>query len=470
MTAPTTGRSIRCEQCGSIFSVADLRPRSSEAFSQAHTCPFCSHRQSLADVHAELESYERDVEERADSASTQQELADRYSRVKSADKSLLVAGLLFFGIPSIGLATVLLLMSFGTISWQGTYEFLLDGSRSSPLYVGLFVFLAVAYAFWHFFPRGVRPGRRDVRELLGEQEIEVACPSCGAPGALRPGQAVEACAYCEAALVPSTQAARLGLDAAQHAEVKARLERCREGRRALARTSSPWLYIGTLSVVVVLGVFSPWVVWLCWGTWQMLFRETALKAWIAIPWALLFGSLLGIYYYASFLRQRRRTIVGALSGIAHQFNGEVFLHHRDRVTWLNEYWTDETEVHAFDGHFIGASAAVSTRGFPTLLIVDSKQLKVFVAAWVPGLSDAGGRHRPELPEEGQKANGILTAKGFHTRISAAGLYMSMSERNVEDIHRAKALSRELTTALPLAAQILESARARSAPRIPDWTS
>ena len=91
----------------------------------------------------------------------------------------------------------------------------------TPLLI-LPVFFLVGCIAWLYSGSG--PSARRVRA----GHVSVACPNCGARGELIAGQPAQVCGYCGTALVASAPLMERGIDAAELAYRRARLEEFRQ--------------------------------------------------------------------------------------------------------------------------------------------------------------------------------------------------------------------------------------------------
>ena len=108
----------------------------------------------------------------------------------------------------------------------------------------------------------------------------------------------------------------------------------------------------------------------------------------------------------------------------------------DVLSWLNQYWPAEYHRDWFHGSTRLESHAFSARGFPGLIIGDplaptiygfnsyrlsEPRVHLFIAAWIPGLSDGGNRPADASPEADKSLN-VLKTRGYDVAVNPAGLF------------------------------------------------
>jgi hypothetical protein len=409
-----SARNLRCSSCNAAFAV--------ERISATVHCPYCGHGQTFAD-YGELLAYEQAVQRRADKASEQAMIAASLEAWTSSSRSdpkrrLAVAYGFMIGLPILLALVLVAVDKIGLLpKTSGPGPALAIGAVS---YLGLAGFLV-----WSFTGR-IRSQKRQ----SGLRDIHVACPTCGAPGALTPGEAADNCAFCGAALIPSRAAMNQGVDAARLAAQQASLNRRRASREASAKAQNmgafayimPILIVGSMLLMIGGSAVGFSV--------QMLTGSEPYHPAIFLLWALTLAILGGSAVYCLRYRLRRDALRNGLEDIAKQLSGKVLFDADARLEWLNRYWIGEYERTGLGQSYVAAGAAISIADYNALIDIDLRtgqpapRVELLLAAWVPRVSDGqepSGRARDET----------LKHMGFHVRRTAGGLHAVASKEFID---------------------------------------
>jgi hypothetical protein len=448
---PDPIRSLQCERCGGAFE-ARLAP--------SLTCPFCRHRQSAQALQAELQGYQQAVDARVAAATVEvQHIAgwNRWHR-RSVQKSTWVALLLVAGVPIV-LAIVAIVLHQAGVLHPDAHPQVSFGIMGAS-YVGL-----IGYLIW--WAAGRKKGAQ-----VEMSDTQVACPSCGAPGTLTPGQVVAACAYCKAALVPSQTVMQRGLDAARQAHRAARIERFRTERRGMA----DMMKMSAHGLGYTLVVFGPMALMLLLAaiafSVEMLSGEEPFDPAIFGLWGMAAALVGGLAVYVIHHRSKKRAWHQAMGDLALQFRGTLITEIIGWVEWLNRYWPSEVPVSEIYKSSYGCAAALDAYGHPTLVLVDPtsmqnrvRRLELFVAAWIPGLSDGSGT-APEPTAHGGAARQWLREQGFAVSLCEAGLRLRADDATIQTLHRNPAAAHELAPVITAATTFAHAIGAEPATAIP----
>lgn len=344
------------------------------------------------------------------------------SRASNPARNLAMVYGLIFGIPLV-LALVLVGLHQANV-WsvsRGAMPALALGGGSA---LGV-----VLYLGWYF------TGRAHVRARKTELErARVACPDCGAPGMLTPGDAVDRCRYCDAALVPTQPIMASGVDAARVALRKAALDRRRAQRDAVARATNmgafailmPVMMIGSL-ILMVGGTAVGYSV-------QMARGKEAFHPGVLVVWALTIAIVGAVYVYRARKRQRRERLREALRDVVSQLGGAVITEVSERVAWLNRYWSGGYEQRNLFQTYVASGATVEVGGFAALVDVDLNASKpppridLFIAAWVPEVSEG---KQPSARVKDKALSGL----GFHVRKTEGGLVAHANQELLQAARR-----------------------------------
>lgn len=234
------------------------------------------------------------------------------------------------------------------------------GEVAAPLLMlpGCFLFACILWLY-----AGSGPAARRARA----GHVTVACPNCGARGELIAGQPAQLCGYCGTALVASAPSMAQGIDAAELAYRRARLEEFRQERLGIAGLArydmSP--YIGYF-------VFGPLLL-MCGGssiafTIEILTGRAEYEPAFAGLWGMFLVVLVAALGMSAYSRSRRAAYRRARSDLGAQFPLKPIDDVQGLVSWLNQHWPapyPTTNLSSDPLHFVAASLEVY--GYPALL-------------------------------------------------------------------------------------------------------
>jgi len=423
---PSTAGTVVCEGCGGAVALGSL--------DETVTCPWCGRAQRVdPEVLARLSRYLEEVRgriARAEEEKAQSALYDRYygkGGKAFAWKPQLAAVALFIGVP--------LSIAFGFVGLVKSGALPESAMRVMPIpMTGAIVLMYVLYFAWYFSGR-----RKGGRVAVAAQAV--VCPRCGAAGSLAAGSASGTCAFCGAALVPTGTVMRQGVEDARRAWRAARMERFRKEREAM-RTMAGWS-AGSWTPYLIIGSFGFMT-----GAGSVIFsilmltgREKRSPA-IFVMWGITLALAAIAAGIALVRRARRERWAGALGALAASLRGETSPGLEGLVGWLNAYWAGPYPPASLLPGLYGASLRFVCRGFPACLYVDpvgvSDQYKpkihLFLAAWVPGLSDGEGGEARLEGAAGDAARALRDA-GFEVEVQEAGIRTAAPEGTVGAVRR-----------------------------------
>ena len=300
----------------------------------------------------------------------------------------------------------------------------------------------------------------------------IACPSCGASGALWPGQGVGACDRCGATLVPSEHVMTHQLDAARHAHRVARMERLRAERRGAAGLQKMSLAKAT-PVMIAVSLLTPAVLGSVAILGEDLYGRDRLAALVLAS-----ATFVGVAGFACWLWLRRakaRTWRSAMRDLAQHLRGQLVLTLDQRVDWLNRLWMAEIAPAELHQSTLGCAAAVDADGYPALVLADPRascpaqpaRVEVLLAAWLPGLSDGMTDASAMVPSpSGVGAWRWITSQGFEITPSEAGLRATANATAVATLHRNPAALHALVPIIRTLAMVARSVHAVPVTAVP----
>lgn len=353
-TPPRTPEAMpaRCERCGGTFGFVPAGSRV--------RCPYCHHEQNLSpELEAELRRYGGAVARELSRAD------DAYARAASwqqwSEQGQRAIPRLKLVIPLLSVISLCVAAAFPISQALG-----IPPNQASVVLTPLLVlpsFLMFGYVIYAY------SGARGAAKRTAIGGITVACPNCGASGEMTPGAAGQVCAYCGALLMASAPVMRHGIDAAELAHRRARLEEFRHERLGMATLSrydmSAYVpYIAGGSLLLPLGGatigFSV----------AMLAGTEPYDPAIFVMWAMFLGLVFTLGGVLVYRRNRLAAFRSVLSDLGHQFPAHALASPADVVEWLNRYWPERYDVaHLRQGHFFVASA-LQVFGYPVLLHAD----------------------------------------------------------------------------------------------------
>lgn len=452
---PQTAASVRCERCGAHYELTDL--------SAVVPCPFCGHHQSVSERHLEeLGEYQAQVRAQEMLADEHAVYQQSWARWYGDDGKQQRASTLVFILVLLGCA----LLAAGGGSTLAALEIVRWDILPSIITIGGFLPAMVLYFGWAVW-QSTRAGSGGAAEA---GPMLVACPTCGAPGHLTPGDELDHCQHCRAPLVPTRAIMAQGLDAARAARRSAAMQRYRTERSAMANIYGrsagdkvPYFVLGPFSLMLTV----PTVML----TQETLLGETQTRpAGVALLWLFvlaMWGAMGSIFLYR---KARIDRTADALEHLACQFHGARLTGVRATADWLNRFWAGPFPITDFYVGFSYGAAALSSNGFHCLLDYNPKKAShmrrraaLYVAAWVPGISEGG---QSNLPPGGRKRLKRFAAEsGWQVKLEEAGLVAEASQdtmgrlRNPQSLHEVAPLLPRLTQlAADLGCQPVEEIR------------
>jgi uncharacterized Zn finger protein (UPF0148 family) len=412
------------------------------------TCPYCGHVQSEADLAAELEAYGKAVDDRLGAADAEYARAaglEQWASRTDPGRHMAILMGLMVGAPLVLAGLGLLVHRLGLVGETPGFTMAVMGVS----YAGL-----VAYLVWYGFAKGKQIEARKA----APGQTEVACPNCGAPGVLTAGQALDACAYCGASLIPSESVIARGLDAAQQAARAARMARYRAEREGLVKIAtfnqSPYAKSMHLMLAASLPVMLGVVV--VGYSFQMATGRIDFSPGIFVLWAMAIAVVGPAAWFVRGWMGRRGAWRSALEALGRQFGGTGRLHAKvaDWVPWLDAYWPGEYEVSALRSY--GPALSLKAGGYPALIVADlpdaplaqrKAKMDLLLAAAVPGHDDEGSGRKVPLDEGGKAAKRRLLDAGFQVTPSGAGVLATAGEAVIDRIYRHPAAAHALAPLL-----------------------
>lgn len=428
LVAPHTAGTVACERCGASFPL--------QALSAVVSCPYCRHAQQLSQHHlAQLATYRAQVGAQHAEADVHAQYVEGWRRWYGDDGAKPSFGaktffLLFFGAAILAGGVGTALAALGLVEWAMLPAIVMMG--------GFFPAMIVFYGL--YFYRLARGG--DVKaERAGA--VPVACPSCGAPGQLTAGEALDHCRHCRAPLVPTRAIMDQAIDAARQARRRAAITRYRMERDAMVQVYSQGS--GSWATYLILGSFGfvltvPTILF----TAEFLSGKTnARPEGLAILWLFMLGLWGAMALIFLFRRDRRQRTRAVLDHLAHQFHGQRLDDIRSVATWLNQLWAGPYGIEQF---YVGASyGAAALRVGPYLALLDycpdgpehvKRRVQLLVAAWVPGASEGVSAR---LPPEASPLVQELEREGWSVALEEGGIVVRASEALTKHLRRPEAL-------------------------------
>jgi hypothetical protein len=425
MPSPTA-RTLLCSACGCPLALAQLSP--------SVRCPSCGHIQDVSgERRAELALYESNVGRALDRAANEQGQADAWKALSGASiRPVLLQVIICLAVLSVVIVarvgTSVLVANDPSLAWVA--EPAVNVATALLIAGGIVAVAVLTY----------RQGPRAAATLAPRPNV-ATCPRCGAGNAIALGRALDRCAQCGAALLPSPTIMAQGVATADALSRRAALERFRAERTGMLRVFGmsaalviPYIAVGPfvgMMLVATLGATLEAI------TGTRIFSSGPPPATgdgqpnLVVLWLMVavFAAIpLGVYARRRILRARAARVVASASApFAHRPIRDV----AEMVEWLNANWagpTPYTEISAgpsFEGaaivveHFPGAIAlnplrfAASRGGSPGY----PGYVTVHLAAWVPAVhSSAPFDWR--IIEGHQRALGAL---GFELAVDTGGV-------------------------------------------------
>jgi len=350
MQAPPEAATIRCGGCGASFGFVP-QPGYTR-------CPYCAFDQPVPhELLANLQRYTQAVGgEYARANEAYQRAASFQQWAEDSDRAIprlkivipLTSGFMFL----VGLA-----LQFAEQLGLSRQEL---GAVAIPLLVVLPIFM-IGYIIWLYAGSG--PSARRARA----GHVAVACPNCGARSDLVVGQPAQVCGYCRTALVASAPVIDRGIDAAELAYRRARLEEFRQERLGIAGLARYDIsaYTPLFAIVPLLLMSGGFATSF---TLQVLSGEAEYDPGVLGMWGLFVVLLIGLLGNWWYRRSRRAAYQRACSDLGQQFPLTPIDGVQGLVRWLNQNWPapyPTTNLTRDDPHFVAASLEVF--GYPALL-------------------------------------------------------------------------------------------------------
>jgi len=241
-------------------------------------------------------------------------------------------------------------------------------------------------------------GRRNRGETSEAPQATVRCPSCAADNFMAMGQVLERCEHCEAPLMPTETLMGEGERAASLDLRRARMTQYRAERRAWskmrARASSKLrAFFGTVAILLIpLAAASIWTV-------AILRGVEPFHPGIILLWTLFFVAINGAFGLHLWRKARLERFERAAKGLATRGGGQWAGGVELAVSWLDAYWAAPYEPHNLLAGRYATTMTLGPQGYPCLVLCDpvapdehrEAKIHIFLAAFVPGLSDGTGR-------------------------------------------------------------------------------
>lgn len=399
-------------------------------------CPYCAHIQALdAATLRELQGYERRVgdqlvaaEKHAQHRATYEKWYGTAEKRRNHTAEFFITAAICAVIAGIIGA---LLASAGIVEWMMMPTIvLMGGFMSGALVVYGRMFVSM------FRKVEVERGKLD--------EVWVACPTCGAPGMLTPGDAIDTCAHCHAALVPGKTAIQQGLDAAARARRDAALQHYRTELETFAR-----LYSSSGGKHVVFFVLVPFGVMIGVPTVILTFEQLQQGRALPLgPALVLYGICFGLWGTILLLVYMRWTTAQAIergfAPLEQQYGARRAQGTRPLADWLLAHWAGPYPTQRL---YTGTNHQIvegRCRGFAFLIDFNPSRAEhmvtratLLIAAQVPGVEPLSIEHQSlmhdlgiHLPHGNQTSRDLrfrLQHAGFDLRLSEAGLSASATE-------------------------------------------
>jgi len=426
---PRTADTVLCDRCGANFRV--------QALEAVVPCPYCGHQQQLSQERlGQLAAYQQQVgahDAAADEHAQQLAAWQQWYGDSSDGQRKLGTGtffLFFGGFAALSGGLGALLAALGIIGWELVPTFVMMGG-----------FLPAMVAFYGLYFYRLSQTQRAQADRAGA--VRVACPSCGAPGGLTPGEVVDHCKHCRAPLVPTREIMAQAVDAAVQARRQTAIERYRAERDAMSQiysrsASGAAVYFAILPFALMISATAIGF------THEVVTGEsTARPEGLAVLWLLVFvlwGVLFGIIMIR---RNRRARTRAALDHLARQFSGQVLENMRGTAGWLNQFWAGPYAIEQF---YVGSGyGAAALRVGPFLALLDynpnraqhmKRRAQLMIAAWVPGASDGG---QAVVPVTAQPLVRELGREGWEITFQEGGLIVKADDQLVHQMKKPGAL-------------------------------
>lgn len=445
-TSPSTAGTVQCERCGAAFRPPQLGYNVS--------CPYCAHNQAIDPRKLrELQGYQRDVEldlVAAEKHADQQAAYEKWygtseKRRNPTAEFFLVAGVCAVIAGIVGAA----LASLGLMNWM-----------LMPTVVVMGGFMSGALLFYgRMFVSMFRKGNVRRGQLDG---VVVACPTCGAPGTLTPGDSIDTCRHCHAALVPGSTAMQQGLDAAARVRRNAALKHYRTEIETFAR-----VYGSGAGKHVVFFALVPFALMISVPTLMMTIETLSQGKELPLPPVLiLYGLSLGLWGAIGLMLWLRwakhQSIARGMAPLERAFNGVRGGGTRGLADWILSHWAGPFPVQRLYTGVNHQFLVGTCRGFPILIDFNPSKAEhmvpratLHVAAEIPGVKPLDIEYQTaltilgtSLPDGSQTVRDLrfgLERAGFELRVSEAGLSASAEGDRLKQLRKHPELFAEWTS-------------------------
>jgi DNA-directed RNA polymerase subunit RPC12/RpoP len=436
--------SIRCGRCGGTFGYLPYpgNPR----------CPYCAFEQPVsAELLADLHRYAGSVGRELEGANEAYQRAAAWEQwtgqgQRSAPNLKLI-------IPITSAFTLLVAVAIPITQQLG-----IPPQQVSVVVTPLLTLPALflmGYVLWSYSGGGVAAKRATAGN------VAVACPNCGARAELIAGVPSQVCAYCRAALVASALVMEQGVDAAELAHRRARIEEFRQerlGMVAIYRNDMtayvPFIVGGSLLLPAGGGAFAFSV--------AMLTGEEPYSPAIFVLWGMVLAIVGGLAFVVLRRRSRSRRYRNVLADLGRQFPLHVLEDAEGLADWLNRHWPSKYEVTWLTKGPYFVAASIDARGYPALLNADftggegrATRLHVLLAAH----QRAGHVPHADAHTFVQRTFAFCRQLGFEITPGEAGLFATADAETLRIVGRNPEALHELA---PLLGALANAARAAGA--------
>ncbi len=406
---------IHCAGCGSAISIETMAP--------SVTCSHCGNTQIVdPGLLRKLRSFEDAVDHELDHVSVARDHVEAWRQTTRSLqkgnmwKSVGLAFLLMGGMPGAVVLIGLYMMDRGIIDPENTQWLTYVPALASLGGIALF------YVLW--FLRNRKKGSRATLKAT-----TVGCPDCGAANEMIPGELVEICQFCGAALVPTDTIMEQVVDAAREERRRATMEKYRAERSGYAMYQG----VGMGSTGLILSIGGSFLLMIGGGTvvfgYQMIVGEEPYHPAIFGMAAASIAMIAGMVIAIRFKKARKVRYRLEVEGLAESFGGRVLEGIPGKVGWLNRFFAGPVEpLELFPGERYGVGE-MKVDGYNLMFDVNPVALSdqhrpfvtIFLACAVPGSFSEAGVPSYTVSEE---ANAFIEeARGmeFDVVISDAGL-------------------------------------------------
>jgi DNA-directed RNA polymerase subunit RPC12/RpoP len=441
--------SIRCGRCGGTFG---FLPSPGNA-----RCPYCAFEQPVsAELLRDLQLYAGGVRRELAHANEAYQRAAAWEQW--AEQSQRTVPQLKVIVPVTTGITLLVALALPLSRELGV-----PASQIGPIAVPLMTvpgFFLMGYVLWSYSGRGV------ARKLAAPGNVAVACPNCGARAELVAGAPSQVCGYCRAALVASPLVMEHGIDAAEVAHRRARLEEFRQERLGMAGLSRydmtaylPFIIGGSLLLPAGGGALALSI--------EMLNGTEPYSPAIFLLWGIALAILFGLAGILLYRRSRRERYERALADLGRQFRLHRVEDAHGLADWLNRHWPVKYDVASLGHGQDLVAASLDALGYPALLNAEfgstehrEPRLHLLLAAH----QRRGHTVHPQAAAYVQHAFARCRGLGFEVTPSEAGLLAVADEDTLRVVRKNPEALHEVATVLGILAHAARAAGAVPAER------